>query len=91
MYLVTMALVATDRADLMDLEPTIVSDILWAVVRPEQRLEHVHAMAWHGRVDLALFHQGIDETEAAASALQMCEQACISSPMLRGWRPRQEV
>lgn len=85
MYMTTVRLWATDRANL-DIEGAAVHDILWARAAPEAGLEHVHVAVYPGKVDIAIFCISADEDQASSSAVRVCDLACRESPFLSGWQ-----
>jgi hypothetical protein len=69
------------------LSPATVSDILWTVAVPDDRLEHIRARhgPFDGSIDVAFFlRTGTESAEAVSSRL--CRRALQVAPALFGWR-----
>ncbi|NUP46659.1 MAG: hypothetical protein HOW97_05010 [Catenulispora sp.] len=69
------------------LNPEIVVDVLWAVAKPGDRLEHVRARSGPAPdvVDLAMFHAGSGPVPARDLALRLSRRALATAPLLSGW------
>ncbi|MDF3139964.1 MULTISPECIES: hypothetical protein [unclassified Streptomyces] len=86
MLMATATLVATEGAKQRKLEATVVTDIVWASAKPADDLEHVHAQAAPGRIELTFFHRTRNPAEAISAAGEICLRALNSSPSLAHWR-----
>ncbi|WP_129308553.1 hypothetical protein [Streptomyces sp. L2] len=86
MLMATATLVATDAATHRRLEAAAVTDIVWASAKPSDDLEHVHAQAVPGRIELTFFHRTRSPSAAISAAWEICLRALNSSPPLAHWR-----
>lgn len=67
--------------------PETVVDVLWAVAKPDDRLEHVRARSGPrpDTVDLAMFHGGAGPVPSRDLALRLSRRALATAPALSGW------
>ncbi|MFF6885462.1 hypothetical protein ACFY9F_20085 [Streptomyces sp. NPDC012421] len=86
MFMATATLVATGDAVSRKLESAAVTDIVWASAIPSDDLEHVHAKALPGRIELTFFHRTRTPAAALSAAWEICARAVNSSPSLMHWR-----
>jgi hypothetical protein len=86
MYMATVALTATDEAPNRDIDPKLVTGIIWALAGLEHALEHVHAISHPGRIDIVVFHLVSNGATARFIGHRLCQLAITTSPQLSGWR-----
>ncbi|MFD6968568.1 hypothetical protein [Streptomyces sp. NPDC059979] len=86
MFMATATLVTPADRAAKRLESAVVTDIVWAAAVPDDNLEHVHAKAAAGRIDLTFFHRTNSLAEALSAAGEICRRALNSSPSLSQWR-----
>jgi hypothetical protein len=66
-------------------EAQVAADILWAVTRPEDLIEHIYVRAVHHRLYLVFYHRAPDPETSARTVVCLCQRAGRASPLLRGW------
>ncbi|WP_404954763.1 hypothetical protein [Streptomyces sp. 147326] len=64
----------------------LVTDVIWAVAVPADRLEHVYTRSAEGRLDIALFLLAAGAEEADSVGDRIMRRALTGAPVLAGWR-----
>lgn len=86
MYMARVTLTATEEAPNQEIDPNLVTDLIWALARPEHSLEHLHTVTRPGRIDIIAFHLAADTPAAHNAGRRLCQLAITTSPQLSGWR-----
>lgn len=66
--------------------PPGLADILWALARPADGIEHIRVAAGTGRAVITYFLRADDDLSAIATAREVTDRAIGQAPALRGWR-----
>jgi hypothetical protein len=66
--------------------PPGLADILWAVARPVDGIEHIHIAPGAGQAVITYFLRAGDDGTALSAARRVTDRAISQAPVLRGWR-----
>lgn len=66
--------------------PPGLADILWALARPLDGIEHIHVAPGPGRAVITYFLRTHDDRTALSTARNVTDRALSQAPGLRGWR-----
>jgi len=88
MWMTIAVLASPDNGRPDSIDVSIVVDILWAVVLPRDRIEHIHVRAGPGQIDVVVYHLTHDTASAVTTVVDLCLRAVQGSPWLRGWTVR---
>ncbi|WP_282696368.1 hypothetical protein [Streptomyces sp. CC208A] len=65
--------------------PRGLTDILWALSRPADGIEHIHVAAAPGNAVITYFLRAPDDRSAVATARRVTDRAISQAPSLHGW------
>ncbi|MBV7699285.1 hypothetical protein [Streptomyces sp. TRM70350] len=65
--------------------PHALADILWALARPGDGIEHIHVAPDVGSAVITYFLRAGDDRSAIATARQVTDRAISHAPALHGW------
>ncbi|MDH2424610.1 hypothetical protein [Sphaerisporangium sp. TRM90804] len=68
-----------------DITPSGLVDLIWVHTSIDDRLEHIHARAWPGGIDVVFFLAVTSSALASTRAGAISLRAISSAPALRGW------
>lgn len=86
MHVVHLTLVPAGPGPRTDLSSGIVVDLFWALGRPSDRVEHLHAELLPNRILLTVFLLAASGPAAEAAAHRLGVRALATAPALAGWR-----
>jgi hypothetical protein len=85
LHTVTLTIDQPDRGS-SNLDAQAVVDILWAVARPPDRIEHIVARLHPPHLHIGIYTIGTGPAEAYRRGLGLIRRAIESSPMLCAYR-----
>ncbi|MFE3458549.1 hypothetical protein ACFXKD_13485 [Nocardiopsis aegyptia] len=66
--------------------PPGLTDILWALTRPEEQVEHIHVASAAGKAVITYFVLAPNDLAALRMVSALTGRALAHAPSLRGWR-----
>lgn len=85
MYLAVVVVVADPRIADGRLDAQTLVDVLWALARPADRIEHISAATSDREAGIGLYVQADSQASAERRALALLERATATAHLLRGW------
>jgi hypothetical protein len=67
------------------LTAAVVSDLLWSHVTPADAVQHLHACAGAGRIEVAVFTLALNQSVSDITACVICLRAVERIPVLQRW------
>ena len=68
-----------------DVDSSTAIDILWAVARPEDLIEHIYVRGGTHRMILVFYHLAVDAPAGVEVVANLCRRARHTSPLLHRW------